>query len=100
MGKTRAGSREGHHGGNSPRLSSKKSAGRGVNAISCRQMSRLARNGLISLPAMPPELILAIDIGTSSTRSALFDVRARRLASTTAQQGYPLITSTDGGAEL
>jgi len=63
-------------------------------------MSRLAVRGLISLPPMPPELILAIDIGTSSTRTALFDVQARRLAGTTAQQAYPLITSTDGGAEL
>lgn len=45
-------------------------------------------------------LILALDIGTSSTRTALFDANATRLAGTTAQQGYPLITSADGGAEL
>jgi len=45
-------------------------------------------------------LILAIDIGTSSARTALFDSAANRLAATTAQQTYPLITSTDGAAEL
>jgi gluconokinase len=45
-------------------------------------------------------LILAIDIGTSSTRTALFDAAANRLPATTAQQTYPLITSADGAAEL
>ncbi len=55
---------------------------------------------LFSLAQMNPELILALDIGTSSTRTALFDVRAERLAGTTAQQEYPLITSADGGAEV
>ena len=45
-------------------------------------------------------LILALDIGTSSTRTALFDAQASRIATTTAQQSYPLITSADGGAEL
>jgi gluconokinase len=45
-------------------------------------------------------MILALDIGTSSTRTALFDERAHRIAATTAQQAYPLITSADGGAEL
>jgi gluconokinase len=45
-------------------------------------------------------LILALDIGTSSTRTALFDSHANRLAGTTAQQKYPLVTSVDGAAEL
>lgn len=45
-------------------------------------------------------LILALDVGTSSTRTALFDADASRLAGTTAQQGYPLLTTADGGAEL
>lgn len=45
-------------------------------------------------------LILAIDIGTSSTRTALFDDAANRIAGTTHQQSYPLLTSSDGGAEL
>jgi gluconokinase len=45
-------------------------------------------------------LILALDLGTSSTRTALFDPSGRRLPGTTAQQSYPLSTTTDGGAEL
>ncbi len=48
----------------------------------------------------PSSLILAIDIGTSSTRTALFDTHANRLPGTTAQQTYPLVTSVDGAAEL
>ena len=47
-----------------------------------------------------PALILAIDIGTSSLRTALFDARARRLLPTTAQEAYSLRVTTDGGAEL
>ena len=46
------------------------------------------------------ELILALDIGTSSTRAALFDLNGERLAGSVAQETYPLITSADGGAEL
>ena len=45
-------------------------------------------------------LILALDIGTSSTRTALFDSTGQRLIPTTAQETYPLITSADGAAEL
>jgi len=45
-------------------------------------------------------LILSIDIGTSSTRSAFFDGQGRRIMGTTAQQTYPLYTTPDGGAEL
>lgn len=45
-------------------------------------------------------LILALDLGTSSTRTALFDTAAQRLPETTAQQTYPLLTSVDGAAEL
>jgi len=45
-------------------------------------------------------LILAVDIGTSSLRTALFDARAQRFVPTTAQQSYPLRVTTDGGAEL
>jgi gluconokinase len=45
-------------------------------------------------------LILALDIGTSSTRTALFDTHANRLPGVTAQQTYPLVTSVDGAAEL
>jgi gluconokinase len=45
-------------------------------------------------------LVLALDIGTSSTRTALFDTGARRLEGTTYQIAYPLRTTADGGAEL
>src|ERR1017187_3313683 len=45
-------------------------------------------------------VILAIDIGTSSLRTALFDARARRLVRTTAQEAYSLRVTADGGAEL
>jgi gluconokinase len=49
---------------------------------------------------MSSPLILALDLGTSSTRSALFDLQARRVVETTAQHSYPLLTTPDGGAEL
>lgn len=49
---------------------------------------------------MSSPLILALDLGTSSTRSALFDIQARRLVETTSQHTYPLLTTPDGGAEL
>ncbi|RFC43502.1 MAG: gluconokinase [Verrucomicrobia bacterium] len=45
-------------------------------------------------------LILALDIGTSSSRASFFDETGSRLVSTTAQRTYPLITTPDGGAEL
>jgi gluconokinase len=45
-------------------------------------------------------LILTLDIGTSSSRTALFDSTGQRIVSTTAQHTYPLLTTADGGAEL
>jgi gluconokinase len=45
-------------------------------------------------------LILAIDIGTSSSRTALFDGAAQRIPGTTAQRQYPLSTDLSGQAEL
>ena len=45
-------------------------------------------------------LILAIDVGTSSCRTALFSGTGARLVETTAQQSYPLLTTSDDGAEL
>ena len=44
--------------------------------------------------------MLAIDIGTSSVRTALFDAAARRIVRTTARQAYSLRVTPDGGAEL
>jgi gluconokinase len=43
--------------------------------------------------------VLAIDIGTSSLRTALFDSRARRLMETTAQRRYRPRLTADGGFE-
>lgn len=45
-------------------------------------------------------LVLALDLGTSSTRTALFDFAGQRLPGATAQQTYPLLTSAEGAAEL
>jgi gluconokinase len=49
---------------------------------------------------MKSAVYLAIDIGTSSTRSAIYDGRGERLLETIAQVAYPLITGADGRAEL
>ena len=45
-------------------------------------------------------MILAIDIGTSSSRSAIYDSTGSRLPETTAQAAYSLQTGSDGRAEL
>jgi gluconokinase len=45
-------------------------------------------------------LALAIDIGSSSTRTALFDQSGRRLAFTTASEHYSIRYTSDGGADL
>ncbi len=45
-------------------------------------------------------LVLAIDIGTSSLRTALFSAAGDRLVQTTSQQAYNLSFTEDGGAEL
>lgn len=44
--------------------------------------------------------VLALDFGTSSARSALFDQRGLRVTNTTRQLTYPLHTAADGTAEL
>jgi gluconokinase len=48
----------------------------------------------------PDPLVLAIDIGSSSTRTALFDEQARRLPNTSANEQYSVRYSANGGAEL
>jgi gluconokinase len=48
----------------------------------------------------PEFLVLAIDIGSSSTRSALFDDKARIVSGTDARREYAVEYSADGGAEL
>ena len=45
-------------------------------------------------------LILALDIGSSSTRCALFDERAVRMRGTEARAEYSIRYTPDGGAEL
>jgi gluconokinase len=49
---------------------------------------------------MKGSFFLAIDMGTSSTRSAIYDGRGERLRETTAQVAYSLIAGADGRAEL
>ena len=49
---------------------------------------------------MKPVSVLAIDIGTSSVRTALFDLSGHRQISSTAQQTYRIRYTADGGAEL
>jgi len=44
--------------------------------------------------------VIALDLGTSSCRAAVFDGRGRRLLATTAQQAYALKSAADGTAEL
>jgi gluconokinase len=48
----------------------------------------------------PEFLVLAIDIGSSSTRSALFDDKARMVIGTDARREYAVQYSADGGAEV
>ncbi len=50
------------------------------------------------MPSRPA--VLAIDIGTSSSRAAVHDARGRRLPGTTFQFAYPLQAGADGRAEL
>lgn len=52
------------------------------------------------MPVARSPFILAIDIGTSSVRTALFDHNARRLPATLAQQPHAVTHSDDGAAEL
>lgn len=47
---------------------------------------------------LPP--VLAIDLGTSSVRAGLFDIRGKRVPGTVAQRVYALKTARDGKAEL
>ena len=49
---------------------------------------------------MAEPLILALDIGTSSSRAAFFDITAHRAAPTVTQHDYPLLTSADGMSEI
>jgi gluconokinase len=46
------------------------------------------------------ELILALDVGTSSVRTALFTTRGKRLSGSLTQAQYPLLTDAAGKAEI
>jgi gluconokinase len=50
--------------------------------------------------AHEPPYVLAIDVGSSSARAAVFDSRAQRLPDSFQQTGYQLRTGVDGRAEL
>jgi gluconokinase len=52
------------------------------------------------MPHRPESLVLAMDIGSSSTRSALFDEKGRPLPGTGANRQYAVRYTADGGAEL
>ncbi|ACZ39263.1 gluconokinase [Sphaerobacter thermophilus] len=56
--------------------------------------------GEIDVAQAEPPLVLALDVGSSSTRAALFDGRGRRLGGTLHQVPYRLETTPDGGASL
>lgn len=52
------------------------------------------------MPRSLPATVLALDLGTSSTRAAVYDARGRQVAGTLAQFTYPLQTDAEGRAEL
>lgn len=53
------------------------------------------------MPSRPPKLlVLALDIGSSSTRSALFDEKRRALPLTAVSRQYAIRYTPDAGAEL
>ena len=63
--------------------------------------NRICLELMAAKPITPvPPLVFTFDIGTSSVRTTLIDGRGRRLAETTAQEGYRLRLTADGGAEL
>ncbi len=52
------------------------------------------------MPVSRPPLVLALDIGTSSVRTALFDLRGQRLPGSLAQKTHAVSHSPQGAAEL
>jgi gluconokinase len=52
------------------------------------------------MPRRPELLVLAMDIGSSSTRTALFDENGRMFAKTVVSREYAVCYDADGGAEL
>jgi gluconokinase len=52
------------------------------------------------MPRRPELLVLAMDIGSSSTRTALFDEKGRLFGKTVTSRTYAVCYDADGGAEL
>ena len=52
------------------------------------------------MPLRPASLVLAVDIGTSSVRTALFDAEARRIEGSLTQREHSVTHSPAGAAEL
>jgi len=50
--------------------------------------------------ARSKEVVLALDVGTSSCRASLYDTRGRHVGGRAAQASYQPRTTADGGAEL
>ena len=50
--------------------------------------------------ARAKDVVLALDVGTSSCRASLYDIRGRRVGGRAAQASYQPRTTADGGAEL
>lgn len=52
------------------------------------------------MPSSPKSLVLALDLGSSSVRSALFTEKATRILATTFAAQYSVNYTSEGGAEL
>src|SRR5688572_6945790 len=67
-----------------------------LSSIECDAMSASVK----SSPRLREPFVLAIDLGTSSTKAAIFDGTGSRVLETTSQHAYPLIADPSGRAEL
>ena len=54
----------------------------------------------LNMPRTRTPLVLAVDIGTSSVRTALFDLRGTRVSASLAQREHEVTHSSEGAAEL
>jgi gluconokinase len=64
-----------------------------------RDLESAADDGLAMTTDIARPLVLAVDVGTSSVRGAIYDARARRLEDTAAHQPHALGAGADGAAE-
>lgn len=63
-------------------------------------MKNVRKSGNPEIRKSADTIVLALDLGTSSVRTALFNHRGMRIAGTTEQRTYSLRTDRDGRAEL